>query len=358
MDFRSYTPPSTPPPVAEKKSNAQAASQALAKAEAYAQAHPDDPVTIAARFFEIADTYSDLHDIAYKATSRAQHYQSMARQQGELQKAEAEYDTLSRDARLVVDGDRAYRDGIYDEAIEKYAAAVSMKTTPERNRKLGHARFNRAQLYREEYSKAFMELWRQYSEAKRRNDQGRMAQLAAERRGLTKTADKAIKLYEQAESAFNKAWMARSKTDIDSEVHMALCRLIRKEKFHRDRAAQILERVLRTYYDQLRTDEERTLYALAQSYAGPAVAERVSRQLAALGASARSAAADVSQMSDDDLKKTIDELAFDLESNQTKLQRKQSVGMFDRDLQLEVTAQKKQLAKLKAEAQSRGLKID
>ena len=359
MDLSALRSSSNAPPVRPAKTNVSAAEAvaALSRTEAYARAHPDDPMTVAARFFEVADTYKSVHDVAFKAISRAQYFQRQADEREALRKAEAAYATLSADARLVVDGDRAYAKGDYDGAIAAYAKAAAAAPTPERHRKLGHARFNRAQQYREEYSKEYIELYKQYKEAQRRKNKARMAQLARKSHEIKSISAKAKDLYTKADASFNSAWVASDHFDIDAEVHMALCRTVRMEPYHQKRAKETLKRVLRVYFGKLKNDEERTLSALAETYAGPEVAARIAEQLKAAAASAEYARGEgeIPGMSDEELTAEIRTLSAEVEAGEKKLQRKRAVGVLDGNLHRKVTTQKKRLENLKAEAAKRGL---
>jgi hypothetical protein len=352
-------PVPVPVPAAQKPAGPAQAVAALARAEEYAAAHPDDPMTIAARFFEIADTYRSIHDVAFKAISRAQEFQGLADRRKALSEAEAAYATLARDEQSVVDGDRAFAKSEYDAAAASYLKAIAVASTPVRNRKLGHARFNRAQQYREEYSRAYLDLLKQYQDATRRNDKAAIAQTSAQSHAIKSIASNAKKLYSQAEESFGRAWVASNKDDIDSEMHKALCFIVRTEKLYQQRAAETIERVLRFYYGKLKTDEERTLYALAQSYAGPEVVRKISAEIAARtpaetvasGADADALAA----VSDDDLRSAVEHLTAAIAADETKLQRKQSVGTLDRALHEKVVGEKKRLKALRDEVARRGL---
>lgn len=261
------------------KSPAALAAEARAefdRAEAYARAHPGEPVSVAARFFELANRYKEVHDVAFKAISRAQHYQRLAKERG----AEAEFEALTADGKLVVEGDRACAKGRYDRAAAKYREAIAVKPTAARQRKLGHALFGRAQEHRDLYSKVYLRELKDYVRAKRRGDKRGMARAAARAKAVGQIARQGIEEYVRAEAAFKAAWEMSDRFDIDSELHMALTQLIRSERYHKKRAGEILERILRTYHGGLKTDEERTLYAYAETYAGPATVERIRREIA------------------------------------------------------------------------------
>jgi len=338
--------------------DAAAASAALERAELYASSDARDPVTVAARFFEVADRYKDVHDVAFKAIQRAQYFQRLAQEKEARAKAEAAFESLPPDEKLVILGDRAYASGNYEEAAAKYREALALKASPERHRKLGHAHFSRAQQLRDEYTKTYMRHWREFTEARKRNDRPAMDRAAAAGRSAGRIAKDAIEEYRKAETAFRAAWESAGRFDIDSEVHIALTHVVRKEKMHQDEARTIFERVLRTYADRLRTDEERTLYALAETYAGPEVVRKSREELARARSAGRAVAADdgrdPSGLSDAELRSLAEELRRSLAADEKKLEQKQSVGVLDTGLLGSINAARKRLAALEDELRRRG----
>jgi len=362
---RAPASPAEKKPEPEKKPAADLtvdAEAAYARAESYAKSNPDDHVSVAARFFALADKYKDVHDVAFKAISRAQHFQRVARAKADAAKGLRE--GAGPDEKLVVEGDRAYAAGRFDAAAAKYSEAIAAKATAGRHRKLGHARFERAQQYRDEYIKVYRRELKNYSAARRRKDRGGMRRAADRAKAASAVAQKGIAKYQEACSAFESAWKMSEKLDIDSEVHMALTYIIRKEPFYRNKARTLLERVLRTYHDKLKTDEERTLYAHAETYAGEATAARIKAQIAR---SARAAAATrepeeggesrIAAMKDEAIVDLIGELKDALRRDEAKLRQKQAMGQLDKSLYDSVRQQKKQLEALTAEAEKRGLEL-
>ena len=373
---------SKPPPVSKlskpRSSNAAEAKAALARAEAYAQSHPDDPVTCAARFFEIADRYKDVHDVAFKAISRVQEIQRFAAERKALREAEANFSALSQDEKLVVEGDRAYAAKNFDEATVKYRQAIAMKKTADRRRKLGHALFERAQQLRADYTTAYLEGLKSYRLAKSRGDRRGVKRALDENARAGRISKNAIAHYERAEKAFRAAWHTRRRMDLDSELHMALTFVVRKKPRHIKRARDILELILCNYHDKLATDEERTLYAYAETYAGPALVAKVRKQIARRAAASSTwsgrggrggeagEGADVAgslddeptprEMSDDQLKKAVAEVEAAFKKDQHRLRAYQATGRFDKGLLDRVNAEREQLKELEREAERRGVR--
>ena len=126
------------------------AQAALNETEQYARNHPNEYLTITARFFEVADTFKQHKDIAFKAIARAQYFQRL--ESGGSGHTAEEKDT-GPGADLVAQGDRAHTNKKYEEATQKYEAALSQHETASRRRKLGQAQFSLAQHYKDEYIK-------------------------------------------------------------------------------------------------------------------------------------------------------------------------------------------------------------
>jgi len=358
-------PPPKPPPARSPKRDGQSAVRALARAETYAGRHPNDPLTCAARFFEVADRFKDFPDIAFKAISRAQEFQRRADGRKKLAEAEARFSSLAADERLMVEGDRAVANQRYDEATAKYKRAIGMKPTPGRHRKLGHACFVRAQELRAEYSKAYLAALGDYRRAKARRDKAAMARAGARARAAGSIGKRAVATYEEARKTFDVALKASpDRLDIDSELHVALTLSIRKEKYNRDRAQKMFEGILLKYHGKVKTEEERTLYAYGETYAGPAAAARVRRRIAqkaaggkgAAGSGAAAAAAEKSpgEMTAAELRKAIANLKVRLRIDEVKLKNSQLSGRFDMKLLKRVNDGKQRLKELEAESSKRG----
>jgi hypothetical protein len=362
-------------PATPRSSNPAEAAAALARAEAYAQSHQDDPETCAARFFEVADRFKDVHDVAFKAISRVQEIQRLAKERKALREAEAGFGALPQDEKLVVEGDRAYAVRDFDQAAAKYRQAIGMKRTADRHRKLGHAMFERAQQLRGDYTRAYLEGLNNYRLAQSRGDRGGMQRALAENARASTISKDAIAHYERAEAAFRAAWDACGRLDLDSELHMALTFVVRKQSRHLTRAKEILERILFNYHDKLVTDEERTLYAYAETYAGPALVATVRKQIARKAAASSGpggrggearGGGEVAEslddepspreMSDDELKKAIAEVEAASKKDQHRLQAYQATGRFDKELLDRVNAESERLKDLEREAERRGIR--
>ena len=371
-------PSSKPEPAKADPSDPAEAAAALAQAEAYARSHPDDPVTCAARFFEIADRYKDIHDVAFKAISRMRESQRLAKERTALREAEAKFAGLARDGKLEVEGDRAYAARDFERAALKYGQAIAIEETAGRRRKLGHALFERAQELRAEYSKAYLAGLRKYNQATRRRDARGMKRARNEAARAGRISKSAIMHYERAEAAFRAAWNASGRVDLDAEMHMALTFVIRREAKHIRRAKKILERILLNYHDGLATDEERTLYACVETYAGPALVSLTRRKIARrAGAAIEEAGRGVEvgegggsedesglltreptprEMSDDELKAAVVEIGAALKKHQHRLNAYQVTGRFDKKLLDKVNAETERLKELEREVERRGLR--
>ncbi|MHC4247704.1 MAG: hypothetical protein ACYS9X_01120 [Planctomycetota bacterium] len=364
---------------ADLKTLARKAPRDLARAEAYARAHPRDYMSCAARFFEIADRYKDLHDIAFRAISRAQEFQRLAEGEEARRKAEAEFASLPREEKLTVRGDRAFADRRFDEAAARYREAIAVAASPERYRKLGHAFFSRAQVFREEYTHAYLAARRDYAAARNRNDNVAATRATERARAAAGIATKARDAYLQAEVAFQKARRASpGNLDLDSEIHIALAHLIRRKPIYMRKAAGMFEKILLAYHDKLATDQDRTLYALAETYAGPKTVARVRatiarRMRAAAGGTGGAGGAGggpasgggegefsddvpLSKLSDKELRNEYVRLKDVLKRDEVKLKSTQLSGRFDKELLDRVNAERKRMEKIKAEASRRGLR--
>jgi len=355
---------------AELAKLAREAPAALARAEAYARAHPDDHMSCAARFFEVADRYKDLHDVAFRAITRAQEFQRLADADKAGGGSEAEFAALPRDVRLVRQGDREYAAKRFDEAAARYREAISIKAAPERHRKVGHAHFSRAQALREEYTRAYLAARKAYSSAMARKDKAAAARAAQSARGAGEIANRARDAYLEAEVAFQKARrMSPENIDLDSDVHIALANLIRRKSSSKRKAADMFRRILLTYHDKLTDDQDRTLYALAETFAGPATVESVRKTLARkMGAKGPKASVGdgsdgstpgerpLKELSDKELRAEYLELKAKLKRDELKLKSAQLSGRFDRDLIERVNAGRKRVEAIEAEASRRGLR--
>ncbi len=176
--------------------------------------------------------------------------------------------------------------------------------------------------------------------------------------------------YEDARKTFDVALKASpDRLDIDSELHVALTLSIRKEKYNRDRAQKMFEGILLKYHGKVKTEEERTLYAYGETYAGPAAAARVRRRIAQKAAGASSgtgsgagagapAAADKSpgEMTGAELRKAIAKLKVRLRIDEVKLKNSQLSGRFDMKLLKRVNAGRQRLKELEAESSKRGIR--
>lgn len=366
-------PAPRPSPGPAAKTDAGAAMKALALAEVYARRHPNDPMACTARFFQVADRYKDFPDVAFKAISRAQEFQRLAKERRELAQAEARFGTLTPGEKLTVEGDRACAARRLDEAAEKYRRAISIKATPERYRKLGHACFVRAQELRSEYSRKYVPPLQDYWRARKRKDMAGVQAAIGRMNALKPLGRRAVATYVESSEAFESALKSSpDRMDIDSELHVALTLRIRKEKHNRMRAQSIFEKILHKYHDKLRTDEERTLYAYAETFAGPAAVARVRRQIARRVASVGSGPGGGSEaltdpnaeaaeklpreMSTPELRRAVSKLTISLRKDEVKLKNSQLSGRFDKPLLDKVNAERKQLKELEAEASRRGVR--
>jgi len=363
-------PPTTGPASrAELAKLAREAPAALARAETYARAHPDDYMSCAARFFEVADRYKDLHDIAFRAITRAQEFQRLADGKEAGGGSEAALAALPRDVRLVHQGDREYAAKRFDEAAARYREAISIKATPERHRKVGHAHFSRAQAFREEYTRAYLAASKAYSVAMARKDKAAAALAADQARAAGTIANRARDAYLEAEVAFQKARrMSAGNIDLDSEVHIALANLIRRKSSSKRKAADMFRKILLTYHDKLADDQDRTLYALAETFAGPETVASVRKTLARKteakgprasggdGGDGEAAEKPLKELSDKELRAEYLELKDRLKRDELKLKSAQLSGRFDRELLERVNAGRKRVESIKAEASRRGLR--
>jgi len=355
---------------AELAKLAREAPAALTRAEAYARAHPDDYMSCAARFFEVADRYKDFHTIAFRAITRAQEFQRLADGDEAGGRSEAEFAALPRDARLVHQGDREYAAKRFDEAAARYREALSIKATPERHRKVGHAHFCRGQAIRGEYTRAYLAARKEYDAAKSRNDKAGMGRAMKKYYAADAIAARARDAYLEAEVAFQKARrMSAGNIDLDSDVHIALANLIRRKSSSKRKAADMFRKILLTYHDKLADDQDRTLYALAETFAGPvtvaSVRKTLARKMAATGP--RASGGDGSKgkapgekpladLSDKELRAEYLELKDKLKRDELKLKSAQLSGRFDRELLDRVNAGRKRIEAIKAEASRRGLR--
>ena len=358
---------------------AREAPAALARAEAYARAHPRDYMSCAARFFEIADRYKDLHDIAFRAISRAQEFQRLARAEEERLKTDADSASLSPEERHTIQGDRACAAKRFEEAAAKYRQAIKIRPSPERHRKLGHALFSRAQVFREEYTHAYLAARRDYAAARGRNDEGAAARAAARARAAGSIANRARDAYLEAEIAFQTARRTSpDNLDLDSDVHIALADLIRRKPIYARKAAERFEKILLTYYGKLADDQDRTLYALAETYAGSDAVARaraiIARRMRASALSGpagtggpasggptseeggASGVKPLSKLTDNELREAYVELKEKLKRDEVRLKSTQITGRFDKSLLDLVNAEKKRIEAIKAEASRRGLR--
>ncbi len=355
-------PPPQPRPAA-------GAAAALEGAEAYARRHPDDLMTCAARFFEIAERYKDVHDVAFKAISRAQEFQRLASERVALREAEGKFASLGPDEKRVVEGDRAAAARKFDLAAAKYKWAIDFKATPRRRRKLGHALFGWAQELRWEYSRAYIAARMEYHRSA-----SPYQKEAAKRRAIAAggIAKKAIAMYSKARNAFNSALSTSPKRlDLDSELQVALTLIIRKEKFQRKKAKSMFVTILKKYHDELSTDEERTLYAFAETYAGGAAVAKVMKEIVRKRRGVRkrisnksswrtenvegaaSLEPSPSEMSDRELRAALREARKGLKKDEVSFKTSQLSGDFDKALLDRVNAGRKRLKELEAEASRR-----
>jgi tetratricopeptide (TPR) repeat protein len=355
-------------PATDLRALARKAPGDLARAEAYARAHPKDYMSCSARFFEVADRYKDLHDIAFRAISRAQEFQRLADGEEAHRKAEAEFATLPREEQLTFRGDQAYTAKDYVEAAGKYAAAIKIKATPGRYRKLGHAHFNRAQDIRVEYTMAYLKARKTYAAALNRNDGRAAARATTEARAAGGIATRARDAYLEAEVAFQHA---RRKSpdhlDLDSDIHIALAHLIRRKPSYMRKAADMFQKILLTYHGKLKDDQDRTLYALAETYAGKktvanvrAIIARRMRTPGARGEGKGEAEAPdekpLGDLSNKELREEYVELKDKLKRDELKLKSSQLSGRFDKALLDRVNAERKRMKAIKADASRRGLR--
>ncbi len=366
-------------PAADLRALARKAPGDLAKAEAYARAHPDDYMSCAARFFEIADRYKDLHDIAFRAISRAQEFQRLADEEDVRRKTEAEFESLPREEQLTIRGDRAYTAKDYVEAAEKYAAAIKIKATPKRHRKLGHAHFSRAQDIRVEYTMAYLKARKAYAAARNRNDGLAASRATEEARAAAAIATRARDAYLEAEVAFQTARRrSPDHLDLDSDIHVALAHLIRRKPIYMRKAADMFQKILLTYHGKLANDQDRTLYALAETYAGKKAVANVraiiARRMRTPGAGGGGASGSsglpaggegeskvsgekpLKDLSDKGLREEYVKLKDKLKRDEIKLKSSQLSGRFDKALLDHVNAERKRMEAIKAEASRRGLR--
>lgn len=216
-----------------------------------------------------------------------------------------------------------------------------------------------------------MAAYREYASAKGRGDQAGAARAAAKADAAKLISNKAIKIYAEAEAAFQAAQRTSpGKLDLDSEVHIALTHVIRKKPVHARKAASLLEKILEVYHDKLEDDEDRTLYALAEAYAGKPTVARVRAGIArkakrTAGAEGGAGSGDggdepgakpLSKLSDKELRATYKELKEELKRDEVKLKSTQLAGTFDKTLLDKVNDAKKRLEEIKAEASRRGLR--
>ena len=147
---------------------------------------------------------------------------------------------------------------------------------------------------------------------------------------------------------------------------MALTLYFRKELVHQRESKRILARVLKNYHDKLKTDEHRTLYALAETYAGETIVAKIRRQITNArkavekggksgdAAEARPAKS-LTDMSKDELTAHFDKLKRTLRRKQSKMKQQQAMGNFDKAALEEVDRLREQQQAAREESDRRGM---
>ena len=129
----------------------------------------------------------------------------------------------------------------------------------------------------------------------------------------------------------------------------------------------MFQKILLTYHDKLASDQDRTLYALAETFAGPKMVARVRttiarRMRAAAGSGAKSDEdkssdeAPLSKLTDKELRAEYVRLKAKLKRDEHKLKSAQLSGRFDKGLLDLVNAERKRMKAIKADASRRGLR--
>jgi len=194
-------------------------------------------------------------------------------------------ETSSSGSPALAEGDRRAAAGEYERAAASYESAIRQgAASAAAHRKLGHAHFNRAVEYQDEYWQeyaralrkfvpAYNKAVREYNAAVARRNRKAMA-AARRRMQQAQTAfaparalsQKGMSRYERARGAFARALSRSGGKDLDSEVHLALaCSVVPRLAEQRQALARA-EGILRRYAP--RTTRDRMLYLFAQTLRG------------------------------------------------------------------------------------------
>ncbi len=251
-----YTPPKRPPVATAKVKppTASEAESAFNKALAYESSHPGEEHAIALRWFQMADQFSGT-EWSLKGLARARE----AQRKFQDKQREAEL-SKTDDGKLIVEGNRLLDQSKFKEALAKFQAAKRVKTTVLAERMIGNTFKRVGYNLRDTFAKKYLALLKQYQEAQRMRDRGRLAMLSRQRHGLSQMEKDVLHCYKKAMEAYVNGLRIADGKDLECEANIGILYFQKKNPIQ---ARMYLSRVLDKYEPQ--NDGERTVYEFSRS---------------------------------------------------------------------------------------------
>jgi len=249
-------------PKKEENQDSAKAEELFRKAEAFERSNEGDDYAVALRWFQVADQTAGT-EWSLRALSRAREAQARHKAKQEAEKAEKELQ--SEDAKLIAEGNRLFQQKQYEQALQKFKAALAVKETLLVHRRIGHTYVEMGYKLRDEYARQYIPLAKQFNDAARRRDQRRLAQIRRQMQilvaRLRPLENKALEHYANGEKEFQKGLaLAEGRSDLDCEAHLAILQFQRKQRVS---ARKQLTVVLKKYKPV--NDEERTVYEFCKT---------------------------------------------------------------------------------------------
>ncbi|MCZ7643948.1 MAG: hypothetical protein M5U26_01475 [Planctomycetota bacterium] len=251
--------PEPPKPAPQAGVDLAAAEKAYKKGEEFERARAGEDHAVALKWFQVADETQGT-DWSLRALSRANEAQARFKARQEAAQA-AE---LAPDAKLIVEGNALFAAQKYAEALDKFAAAQSLKNTPLVHQRLGHTHLKLGYLGRDKYAEQYRPMLQKIADAKRSGNQAQMQAVYKENlqllQRLRPLENEVIGSYVKAAEEFQRGLDLANGKNLDCECHVAILQFERK---NRTRALQLLAVALKKYTPA--NDEERAVYEYSKS---------------------------------------------------------------------------------------------